>query len=117
MREIKFRVWSGLSMSYNWTVNFPATSINKILSDMQENAGELMQYTGLKDKNGKEIYEGDIVSINDGELTCVVKYKEDDAQFTFYTQEGLTTYAPFHVRKKQCEIIGNLYEHPELMKP
>jgi hypothetical protein len=79
----------------------------------------LMQYTGLKDKNGKEIYEGDIVRIPGGyqgdyherEKISVVKWEDEDtAEIGFYLN------LPECVHWKHLEVIGNIYENPELLK-
>lgn len=73
----------------------------------------LMQSTGLKDKNGKEIFEGDIIGIRDGLLNGVVKFNIDLGMWT----NSLLRYNNF---ERLCsiadsrEIIGNIWEHPEL---
>lgn len=70
---------------------------------------ELMQYTGLKDKNGKEVYEGDVDS-----LGRVVVFKDGAYHFEYYNQ---TTQSDV-LTQKRCdyiEIIGNIHEHPELL--
>ena len=75
----------------------------------------LMQSTGLLDKNGKEIFEGDILSSKDGFLNGVVEYRYDLAMWT----NSLIRYNNF---ERLCnvardrEIIGNIYENPELLK-
>ena len=70
---------------------------------------ELMQYTGLKDKNGKEIYEGDIVvGYNAGGETCdprLVKWTNNG-----YVANGLSLWAVY-----KCKVIGNIYENKELL--
>ena len=85
---------------------------------------ELMQYTGLKDKNGKEIYEGDIVSLKylyDKRTTDKgqVVWREDKASFGLKSLKGLTNevYELYKVTAEHnLEIIGNIYENPELLK-
>lgn len=73
----------------------------------------LMQSTGLKDKNGKEIFEGDIIGIRDGLLNGVVEFNIDLGMWT----NSLLRYNNF---ERLCsiadsrEIIGNIWEHPEL---
>ena len=78
----------------------------------------LMQSTGLKDKNGKEIYEGDIVrfSLTDGfnyvaNEDGVVTYKLG----AFYVVNGLTEYLISDINTNKVEVIGNIYENPELL--
>lgn len=68
------------------------------------------QCTGLKDKNGKLIYEGDIVFYKIGSNKCrdVVKWSDDRCSWVKGYQD-LCTY------KKYCEVIGNIYENPELI--
>ena len=76
---------------------------------------ELMQYAGLKDKNGKEIYEGDIVKYNDagGEThTRVIKY--DDEMGAFCCDRG--AYVDYFTCMRGIEVLGNIYENPELLK-
>ena len=113
-REIKFRAWmiAGKYMK-QWEglehLNFWAYA----------NHGgiwELMQYTGLKDKNGKEIYEGDIIQVRQGfvSFTDVVEFR--DAEFLFKHQDQFdndTSLLPF---VRDGEIIGNIYSNPELLK-
>ena len=73
----------------------------------------LMQSTGFKDKNGKEIFEGDIIGIRDGLLNGVVEFNIDLGMWT----NSLLRYNNF---ERLCsiadsrEIIGNIWEHPEL---
>ena len=68
----------------------------------------LMQYTGLKDKNGKEIYEGDIAILPDRWPKFPVRYIDG-----MFCLEG--TSWPLHEYYEECEIIGNIYENPELL--
>lgn len=73
------------------------------------NRYELMQYTGLKDKNGKEIYEGDIMPVNGGKY--VVVYSEDYARYCLQMPSGR-----MFIPSKNSEVIGNIYENPELLE-
>lgn len=73
----------------------------------------LMQSTGLKDKNDKEIFEGDIIDSTDGFMTGVVEFREALGMFV----SNLVEYNNF---ERLCnvassrKIIGNIWEHPEL---
>ena len=75
----------------------------------------LMQSTGLFDRNGKEIFEGDILGTKDGLLNGVVEYRSDLGMWT----NSLIRYNNF---ERLCsvasdrEIIGNIYENPELLE-
>ena len=78
----------------------------------------IMQSTGLKDKNGKEIYEGDIVrfALTDGfnyatDEDGVVTYKLG----AFYVVNGLTEYLISDINNNKVEVIGNIYQNPELL--
>lgn len=73
-----------------------------------------MQYIGLKDKNGKEIYEGDIISgmMYDKRFPKNTFVMFDKRYAVFKGQNG-TELIPLGY---ECEIIGNLYENPELLK-
>lgn len=78
----------------------------------------LGQYTGLKDVNGKEIYEGDIVLINkEKNIKGIVKYSETYAEFIVVNTNNITDeYEPLADYKKYLEILGNEYENPELLE-
>jgi len=123
MREIKFRAWIKKFKEMHGVrqVNFTQELVwftEKWNEALELQFVELMQYTGLKDKNGKEIYEGDILK-NKG--VSVVKSIEDihqvigfrDAKENNPHSEPQTTIETF---ESQFEIIGNIYENPGLVK-
>jgi len=127
-REIKFRAWGEWSdndkpyMNYNLAFE-EYLPINTLLSSVES----LMQYTGLKDRNGKEIYEGDILKddVNDllevkfGKLPldksgdCVCTYLSfycknygNIGQFPTYSCQEIGNW---------MYVVGNIYENPELL--
>lgn len=75
-----------------------------------------MQYTGLKDKNNKEIYEGDILT--DGEFIAEVAWGIGKAGFILTGGQHSMAMAEgiFEQIVNTCEVIGNLYENPELIE-
>ena len=103
-REIKFRAWDGKQIHYN----IPIASVSVgIFLEMKGCAMELMQYTGLKDKNGKEIYEGDIL---DSSFPIVIEW--DKRTVSFVARRDIT----FPLRIDGVyQVIGNIYENPELL--
>lgn len=75
---------------------------------------ELMEYTGLKDKNNKEIYEGDIVTLHNSKYKVIFNSKE--AGFVLRDDEFEMNIPFTNNNNKRMEIIGNIYENPELLK-
>ena len=124
MRAIKFRAWDKtLNKVHSWSIIENHFTFEELLDT---NFFEAMQYTGLKDKNGTEIYDGDYIrysmrTINGSVFTHVCRvfqhesgtwriegYHEDNHS---YETKG-TVYAAHLI----CEVIGNIYENPELAK-
>ena len=122
MREIKFRAWDGMIMRYDVT-GFEHGFENEMAGvfldgdyyRIDENT-PVMQYTGLKDKNCVEIYEGDLVrTIEDFGTDQYSDTRNVDREVAF--QGGafypVCMYPP---NSEDCEIIGNIYENPELVE-
>lgn len=124
-RQIKFRVWKDGKMTYSDEfVHF--YEFFETLTDEENNC---QQFTGLLDKNNKEIYEGDIVS------QFISPHIANEDEFTKWVENGkptikiyrLVKYDGFIIRPfsesptyplepKDIEVIGNIFENPELLK-
>lgn len=130
MRDIKFRVWDteNKEMLKVQELDFEDTFYGGRLSirtdeyndyfDMEDMI--LMQYTGLKDKNGKEIYEGDIVRIK-GEIELLdikgkVEYSETFAQYIITNTKNIAHETEALGDYENIEVIGNEFDNPELLE-
>lgn len=115
-REIKFRAWCKLtnSMIYDYCVLKNTRFDGYDLTNNQHEIIDVMQYTGLKDKNGKEIYEGDIFKSKYSELYKVIF--KNGAFSHKGIHERLNLFYNLSNVNKECEIIGNIHENPELIK-
>jgi uncharacterized phage protein (TIGR01671 family) len=120
MREIRFRAWDypESKMVYPPSPVSSAASLEmtldgRIYIDGQLQNLELMQYTGLKDKNGVEIYEGDIIRIGLDDENCIVEYLRDRFIGT-WSKNGFET--DLWQLVKDNGVIGNIYESPELLE-
>lgn len=119
MREIKFRAWDqqemrmyrvGLLDCQRMQIVPPTPDEEAVLT--RHDDIELMQFTNLKDKNGKEIYEGDLV----GEPGFYFPVTYFDAAFHIGNSQPLIEW--LHARSRRgedTEVIGNIHENPELL--
>jgi len=136
-REIKFRAWHPLqkvmyfnhsvSVSIDGTVHYLDTD-GEWNCDIKGNGEDvgivLMQYTGLKDKNGKEIFDGDITCNFDSDRSPYFFHEVvfENGCFGYYTKEsGFHSFASNGYfgwvggQSNEIEVIGNIYENPELL--
>jgi uncharacterized phage protein (TIGR01671 family) len=114
MREIKFRAWDKdkEKMLEDVAVCSEGCGLVHFFGDF-----EIMQYTGLKDKNGKEIYEGDLIKDSDSEFIGEVIFDEDTLCFTTKFQANeLWGFVPRKGKDNHCEVVGNIYENPEVLR-
>lgn len=115
MREIKFRAWdeSQQYMAYQGTPDLE--TIQSFIYHFGNK--ELLQFTGLHDKNGREIYEGDILKSGNGEGISFVVWVLDRWRFNSWMPYSMNLYD--HVNKTNgkpmAEVIGNIYENLELL--
>ena len=121
MRTIKFRAWQDNKML---TCKMGGIYETKRFFDLLYEDSILMQYTGLTDKNGKEIYEGDVLTYDYAdsnefkswmiEPCYIVKYDEENNYMV--AGLGIKNKSYCHAfRLKNCEVIGNIYENTELL--
>lgn len=122
MREIKFRAWEkelkkmsdpfGLFDIYSGRDEAEAGGVQ-----FYQDKLEIMQYTGLKDKNGKEIFEGDITTNGIVEYQTNLSWDSGRSLHAgFYFATGGDGNLSYHHGFDECKVIGNIYENPELIK-
>jgi len=138
MREIKFRAWDRTNkimlidkdlwihiypqkdIKEDSVSNIPDYHIGEQPNDVSYDARtdlEIMQFTGLKDKNGKEIYEGDICQCEDDKV--FIEFSDGAYWFMYNKNDGFTydwAIANSQWSDKDIEVIGNIYENPELLE-
>lgn len=125
MREIKFRAWD--RKFKKWTSYSIDDGLLMFYNDHEEcwetdQEGErfiLCQYTGLKNFNGKEIYEGDIVrAVGYSDWIGVAKYFDKNPAFVFEAIDKNYRGSRYSMTQfeRYVKILGNIYENPELLK-
>lgn len=72
------------------------------------------QYTGLKDKNGKEIYEGDIIYVIPEDETAFILWDKETAKYIIQFKGWCADFDNYY--GKELEVIGNIYDNPELLE-
>jgi uncharacterized phage protein (TIGR01671 family) len=127
MREIKFRAWDGRKMHHNVSALYPLLKkdgkypcrVDDMVTDQHMPYAEIMQFTGLHDKDGREIYEGDAVRYTN-------PYSKQTYQHTVLWDNRFAGFALFEngnqwakesdwLKIEDIEIVGNIHEHPELL--
>lgn len=120
MRELKFRAWykSEKKMIYNIQNEFEERielGMDCFSDYLKNDDFVIEQYTGIKDENGKEIYEGDIVSKHNSDLKGVVKQVKD-GQWAIYWDNTPDGYYVLFKYSNLCEVVGNIHENSELLE-
>src|SRR5690606_15408897 len=108
MRAVKIRVWDTTDNCMYYDV----TNISDV-------NGYIMLWTGLLDKNGREIYEGDLLTDYGKAPPLYVEYSEKHGAYCFvdkFDPSGTVYYTPPMIYYEQMEVIGNVFENPELLK-
>lgn len=141
MREIKFRVWNKEEKKWRLPDDEQNNGIDQyeyllnLKGELQDNHSEdciIMQFTGLKDVKGKEIYFGDIVEWDDSSKgkwrrRCAVDWKPAHIVLKgyYYDTQKPETHTPIdfdfgafiYEKDGELEVIGNIYEHSHLLNP
>ena len=152
MRELKFRMWDKVNnkfidpFRFEWNDYYKTTGMvlldlnGKVrIADYSSGNGDnsassvyseinnpnnyvIQQYTGLNDKNGNLIFEGDIVQYNQNSsydnMDFIAKWGDDKLGFIFQSNSGeqLVNQTPHLNRFKHLEVVGNIFEHENLLK-
>ncbi|SFI02767.1 MULTISPECIES: YopX family protein [unclassified Bacillus (in: firmicutes)] len=111
MREIKFRAWDKVYKHFHEGDLIREYVIGEFIDNPEY---EVTQYTGIKDKNCKEIYHKDIVRGHDN-VIYIVEWDEKDAMFYYKDPDGNED-DDLRMSAVAFEVIGNIYENPELLK-
>ncbi len=129
MRQIKFRAFHKgkmITSASRIMLSGGRWLVSEQKSDEYEPLeGELMQFTGLHDKNGIEIYEGDIVKytrINGKEIIAEIEWRREDGCYYYFNHKEpvdsdvSNKESTFFIATTITEIIGNIYENPDLIR-
>lgn len=117
-REFEFRAWltkyNKMVNIYSWNIWQEYFMCSEYDSEFYLEETPIMQYTGLKDKNGKEIYEGDIIFLYGSKYKVI--FKTEGARFVLRNNEFELEITFINNNNERMEIIGNIYENPELIE-
>lgn len=116
MREIKFRLFGKNSKEFLNDKNNYGLSLEELQNVPDLNVWEISQCTGLKDKNGKEIWRGDIVRLDypHRKQDTIQEVKWNGYYYDPFFRNDYDGY--LSVDSNEVEVIGNIYENPDLLK-
>jgi len=121
MRNIKFRAWDGQKIVHVDSMNYEASASSMVANGWLL-PGTIMQFTGLKDKNDKEIYEADIIEyMNPDTKKIKIHFVAWSQKKTMYilrfgpTDEETARLSNILNAIDRFSIVGNIYENPELL--
>ena len=124
MREIKFRIFDKQEEEFlneeDYAINFVGTIFKACLDEevfevLDADMYIVTQYTGLKDKNLKEIYEGDIIKYDFNNLNYRIEFINAEFIARRFYENIEDLYPTEFDFGKECEVLGNIYENPELL--
>jgi phage protein len=119
-REFEFRAWltkyNKMVKIYSWNIWQEYFMCSEYDSEFYLEETPIMQYTGLKDMWGKEIYEGDILFESFGEKYYKVVFENGSFRAEFEGDFEEHSFDLIDVVAQSCEVVGNIYENPELME-
>lgn len=118
MREIKFRAWDKTDKESKRRMIY-IDDLGNVGMFSNQYYYELMQFTGIKDSKGREIYEGDIIRVPGnliiyGTHNASVEWSVSDLGWCTSSGLKITNHSPDSI--PTLEIIGNVHEHPELLE-
>ena len=134
MRTLKFRAWD--TANKRWATESDFKEVGLFVNYYIDGSGkfelqadvnecgygrfEIVEFAGLKDRNGKEIYEGDILYCSeDPGSTHLIKWFEEMGRWNYdRIEDGEDMHCHYDMKDflLECKIIGNIYENPELLK-
>lgn len=115
--RFKFRVWDKASKKMHEVFGFSLMNVSfgdSKARSLYHNECILMQCTGLKDKNGKLIFEGDIIECNEGCFKSIARIEWDNTEG--WVRKTNTNSFKLDTILREVRIIGNIHENPELLE-